>query len=88
VIQSAKIKKYFKGCFVGIVTKSIRGTQSNREGSFSGNHVVEGIYADEDKYFIFLANSAGYVIDSIHKKDIVRIFIPQEEENINEVPLN
>lgn len=76
---SIKFKKYFKGQTVGIVTKSIRGTQHTSEGNFTGNHVTEGIYVDDDKYFLFLANNEGAIIDAVHKKDIVRVFIPPED---------
>lgn len=86
-MASEKIKKYFKGKLVGVVTKSIRGTQVSNTESFSGNHVIEGLYKDEDKYFLFLADKAGNMVDAVHKKDIVRIFIV-DFENTNNSELN
>jgi hypothetical protein len=74
---SKKVKKYFKGRNVGVITKTIRGTSSNGTESFTGNQVFEGVWADDDRCFIFLANPQMVIIDAIHKRDITRIFIPE-----------
>jgi len=87
---SKKIKEYFKGMQVNILSRSIKGTMQNEGGVFSGNQIMSGIWVDDDRCFIFLADSSGQVIDAVHKKDIVRIFLSSDDmfEAINENDIN
>lgn len=87
-MSSPKLKKYFKGKMVGVITRSIRGTQKTGGDVFTGNHVIEGIYADEDMDYIYLANHEGSMVEALYKKDVVRVFIPNELEDVGEVPEN
>jgi hypothetical protein len=87
-MSSVKLRKFFIGKAIGIISKSIRGTQKSNGDLFTGNHVIDGIYADEDKYFIFLADNSGDIVDAISKKDIVRIFIHNPLDDGSVVPDN
>lgn len=73
--MSTKFKKYFKGLQISVVMKSIKGTQEIDGSVFSGNHIVDGEYVDDDSNFLFLADSTGNVVEALLKKDIVRVFI-------------
>jgi hypothetical protein len=75
MFMSMKLRKYFHGQTISVITKSIRGTQEVDGSLITGNHIIEGVYLDEDKTFLFLADSEGSVLDAVVKKDIVRVFI-------------
>lgn len=85
-MKSNKLKKYFIGQYISIITRSIRGTQKSGRDLFTGNHVIDGLYVDEDEDYIFLANDDGEIVDALSKKDIVRIFINNPLDDGSEIP--
>lgn len=87
-MKSNKLKKYFIGQFVSVITKSIKGTQKSGRDVFTGNHVIDGIYVDEDDTYIFLADNNGEIVDALCKKEIVRVFINNPLDDGSEIPEN
>lgn len=83
---SKKLKKYFDGKRVSVITRSIRGTQELDGSVFTGNHVIEGYYIDEDQYYLFLCNEDGEVLEALVKRDIVRIFIQNQLDDGSPIP--
>jgi len=87
-MKSNKLKKYFIGKYISIITRSIKGTQKSGGDLFTGNHVIDGIYIDEDNDYIFLSDGDGEVVDALSKKDIVRVFINNPLDDGSEIPGN
>lgn len=85
-MKSVKLKKYFIGKYISLITRSIRGTQKSHGDVFTGNHVIEGLYVDEDQEYIFLGDGDGDVVDAISKRDIVRVFINNPLDDGSEIP--
>lgn len=85
--METKLFKIFQGRFVGVITKSIRGSQMIEEGMVAeGNVVIEGYLLDEDEQYFYFGKDEDRIDDSIVKVDVVRIYETKSEiDNIFEM---
>ena len=73
----SKVFDVFKGSFLHIITRSIRGT--SKQSKATGNVISEGFLLEEDAEYLFFGDTPDEVTSAINRQDIVKIYIPIEE---------
>jgi hypothetical protein len=73
--MESKLFVYFKGQYVQVLMKNLKGSQTMNDGTINrGNIIIEGFLLDEDERHYFLGETPDKVTEALLHNDVVRMF--------------